>query len=94
MSASSLAVPYRWRDVNRTPLPLGCSVQQIAVDPQGGAARCWLYHCGLVIGWDTHWLHLCMDHNGTFVVIRSHLVRALNPSRLHLVRSFSPWGSW
>jgi hypothetical protein len=40
---------------------------------------------------DTHWLHLCMDHNGAFVVIRSHLVRAL-PCRS--LRALNPaWGS-
>lgn len=91
MSGSSLAAPYRWRDIHRTPLPLGCWVQQIAVDPHHGAMRCWLYHCGLVIGWDTTWLHLCMDHHGAFVVIRSHLVRAL-PCRS--LRALNPaWGS-
>jgi hypothetical protein len=64
------------------------------VDRQGGAMPRWLHQRGQVIGWDLTWPHLRMDHQQTFVTLQAHLVRALNPSRLHLVRSLSPWGSW
>jgi hypothetical protein len=75
------AVPYQWTDAEGSPLPLWCRVAQIAVDPQHGAMRCWLHQHGLVIGWDATWLHVCMDHYQTFVVLRAHLVRALTPPR-------------
>ncbi|MBV9162222.1 MAG: hypothetical protein JO281_11850 [Pseudonocardiales bacterium] len=39
----------------------------------------WLHQGGQVIGWDLTWLPLCMDHQQTFVALRAHLVRALNP---------------
>jgi hypothetical protein len=39
----------------------------------------WLHQRVQVIGWDLTWLHLCMDHQQTFVTLRAHLVRSLNP---------------
>jgi hypothetical protein len=74
MSAS----PYRWSDVEGTPLPLLCRVEQIAVDPQNGALPARLHQQDHVIGWDTTWLYVCMDHDRALVILRAHLVRVLD----------------
>jgi hypothetical protein len=69
---------YRWSDAEGTPLALGCRIEQIAVDQVQGAMRSRLHQQGLVIGWDTTWLHVCFDHDRMLVVLRTHLVRVLD----------------
>ncbi|MBV9144174.1 MAG: hypothetical protein JO115_25180 [Pseudonocardiales bacterium] len=72
------AHPYRWSDVEGTPVHLLCRVEQIAVDPQNGALPARLHQQGQVIGWDTTWLHVCMDHDRALVILRAYLVRVLD----------------
>ncbi|MBV9139324.1 MAG: hypothetical protein JO115_00090 [Pseudonocardiales bacterium] len=72
------ARPYRFTDVDGTPVPLLCRVEHIAVDPQNGAMPFRLRQQGHVIGWDTTWLHVCMDRHQELVVLRAHLVRVLD----------------
>ncbi|MBV9139312.1 MAG: hypothetical protein JO115_00030 [Pseudonocardiales bacterium] len=74
--------PWRFRDVEGTPLVLRCWVEQIGIDPQNGALPARLHQRGQVVGWDTTWLHVCMDHDRALVVLRAELVRALD----------APWG--
>jgi len=71
-----------WTDAQGTPLPLGCRVEQIAVDQAQGAMRWRLHQQGLVIGWDTTWLHVCFERDRMLVVLRAHLVRVLDASQL------------
>jgi hypothetical protein len=44
-----------------------------------GAMPSRLHQQGQVIGWDTTWLHVCMDHDRALVILRAHLVRVLAP---------------
>lgn len=46
------------------------------VSERGLPAR--LHQQGHVIGWDTTWLHVCMDHDRALVILRADLVRVLD----------------
>ncbi|MBV9140506.1 MAG: hypothetical protein JO115_06270 [Pseudonocardiales bacterium] len=72
--------PPQWRDVEGTALPLLCRVEQIAVDPAGGAMSFRLHQQGQLVGWDTMWLHVCFDHHQVPILLRPHLVRVLDSS--------------
>jgi len=67
----------RWRDVEGTPLPLLCRIEQIAVRPQQGAMPSRLRQHGQVLGWDTHRLHVCFKDERWLVLLQPHLVRVL-----------------
>jgi hypothetical protein len=69
---------YHWSDVEGTPIPLRCRVEQIAVSPQHGGMPARLHRQGQVIGWDTTWLHVCFDPDQRLVILRAHLVRVLD----------------
>jgi hypothetical protein len=56
-------------------------VEQIAVDPEGGAMSVRLHQQGQVVGWDTTWVHVCFAHHQVPVLLRAHLVRVLDPGR-------------
>jgi hypothetical protein len=71
--------PPQWTDVDGTALLLWCRVEQIAVDPPGGAMSFRLHQQGQVVGWDTTWLHVCFAHHQVPVLLRAHLVRVLYP---------------
>ncbi len=81
MSAHRGAIPYRWTDADGAALPLLCRVEQIEACPQAGATPARLRQRGHVVGWDTTWLHVCFERDHAFVVLRAHLVRALNPGQ-------------
>jgi hypothetical protein len=81
MSAHRAATPYRWTDADGAALPLLCRVEQIKACPQAGATPARLRQRGYVVGWDTTWLHVCFEPDHAFVVLRAHLVRALNPDQ-------------
>jgi hypothetical protein len=67
----------QWRDVEGTPIPVLCWVEQIAVRQQHGAMSSRGHQHGQVIGRDTHWLHVRFeDHR--LVLLRAHLVRVLD----------------
>ncbi|MBV9141230.1 MAG: hypothetical protein JO115_09980 [Pseudonocardiales bacterium] len=76
---TGLARPLRFADTAGTPLPLLCRVAQIALDPLGGAVAARLPQQGQVVGWDTTWLPVCVDQDRALVVLRPHLVCALDP---------------
>jgi hypothetical protein len=67
-----------WRDVEGTPIPLGCRIEQIAVSQQHGAMPSRLHQHGQVIARDTHWLHVRFDDDQHLVLLQLHLVRVLD----------------
>jgi hypothetical protein len=69
---------HRWCDVDGTPIPLLCRIEQIAVSQQHGAMPSRLHQHGQVIGRDTHWLHVCFDEDHRLVLLQPHLVRVLD----------------
>lgn len=70
--------PPQWRDVEGTALSVLSRVEQIAVDPEGGAMSFRLHQQGQVVGWDTTWLQVCFVHHQVPVILRAHLVRVLH----------------
>jgi hypothetical protein len=56
-----------------------CRVEQIAVDPEGGAMSFRLHQQGQVVGWDASWVHVCFAHHQVPVLLRAHLLRVLDP---------------
>lgn len=75
------ARPYRFTDVDGTPLHLTCRVEQVAVDPEGGAMSFRLHQQGQVVGWDTTWVHVCFPHHQVPILLRADLLRVLDPGR-------------
>jgi hypothetical protein len=59
------------------PFLMLCRVEQIAVDPEGGAMSFRLHQQGQVVGWDTTWVHVCFAHHQVPVLLRADLVRVL-----------------
>jgi hypothetical protein len=72
---------HRWTDGQGTAVGLMSRVEQIAVDPQGGAMPSRLHQQGQLIGWDTTRLPVCFDHDRALLVRRAHLIRVLDPSQ-------------
>lgn len=68
----------RWRDVEGTPIPEGCRVQQVEVDRGRGALRSRLHKRGVVIsrGRGSR-LQVRFDGEATPVSMRPHLVWVL-----------------
>jgi hypothetical protein len=68
----------QWRDVEGTPIPLGCRIEQITVSQQHGAMPSRLHQHGQVIARDTPWLHVRFDTDHRLVLLQPHLVRVLD----------------
>jgi hypothetical protein len=66
----------RWRDVDGTPIPLLCRIEQIAVSKEHGALPSRLHQQGQVIGRGTNRLQVRFDDNQV-ISLRPHLVRVL-----------------
>jgi len=66
----------RWRDVDGTPIPEGCQVEQVLIDRSQGALRSRLGKQGTVVrrGRDSR-LHVLFDGEQDTVSIRPHLVQ-------------------
>jgi hypothetical protein len=69
---------HQWRDVEGTPIPVLCRVEQIAVRPEHGAMPSRGHQHGPVIGRDTHWLPVRFAKDHQLVIPRPHLVRVLD----------------
>lgn len=74
-----LTGPVRFTDAPGSPLALLCRVQQIALDPQGGAVAARWHRHGQLLGRDTTGLPVCVDRDRVLVLLRPHLVCALDP---------------
>lgn len=68
----------QWRDIDGTPIPLGCHIEQIAVSQEHGAMPSRLHQHGQVIARDTHWLHVRFEDDHRLVILQPHLVRVLD----------------
>jgi hypothetical protein len=68
----------RWRDVNGTPIPLSCRVEQIAVSKEHGALPSRLHQQGQVIRRGHNRLYVCFDADNQLISLRPHLVRVLD----------------
>ncbi len=66
----------RWRDVDGTPIPVPCRIEQIAVSKEHGALASRLHQQGQVIGQGTKRLQVRFDDNQV-MSLRPHLVRVL-----------------
>ena len=66
----------RWRDVDGTPIPVPCRIEQIAVSKEHGALPSRLHQQGQVIGRGTSRLQVRFDDNQV-ISLRPHLVRVL-----------------
>ncbi|MGH3865328.1 MAG: hypothetical protein ACRDQ4_04165 [Pseudonocardiaceae bacterium] len=66
-----------WCDVDGTPIPRLCRVEQVAVDAFLGAAPLRLHSYGQVIDRGITRLIVLFDHESRLVHIRPHLVRVL-----------------
>ncbi|MGH3722129.1 MAG: hypothetical protein ACRDRI_25465 [Pseudonocardiaceae bacterium] len=76
-----------WRDVDGTPIPLHCGVEQIAVNTEHGALPSRLHQQGHVIGQVPDWLYVRFHDDDHVIRLRAHLVRVLttpgdNPQRV------------
>ncbi|MDQ3765058.1 MAG: hypothetical protein M3460_27195 [Actinomycetota bacterium] len=67
----------RWRDVDGTPIPEQCRVEQIAVSKEHGALPSRLYKQGRVIGRGINRLYVRFDDEDQLISLRPHLVRML-----------------
>ncbi len=78
MSVRARPVYDRWRDVDGTPIPDGCQVQQVEVDRSRGALRSRLYKRGVVISRGrSSRLQVRFNGEAMPVSMRPHLVRVL-----------------
>jgi hypothetical protein len=73
-----------WRDVEGTPITVGCRVQQIGTAKEHGALRPRLHQHGVVIslggkGGRGSRLRVLFDADTDPTTIRPHLVRVVNP---------------
>ena len=67
----------RWRDVDDTPIPVPCRIEQIAVSKEHGALPSRLHQQGQVIDRGTDRLQVRFDDNQV-ISLRPHLVRVLD----------------
>lgn len=80
MSAAGAQRYDRWRDVDRTHIPVGARVEQVAVDARRGALRSRLHARGLVTSRGTTRLVVRFEGEEETVSIRPHLVRVARVS--------------
>ncbi|MGQ0716900.1 MAG: hypothetical protein ACT4NP_06200 [Pseudonocardiales bacterium] len=66
-----------WRDVDGIHLPIGCRVEQIAVDKLHGAQPSRLHKHGDVTGRGTYRVQVQFDDDDQPVSIRPHLLRRI-----------------
>ncbi len=66
-----------WRDVDGTPIPEQCRVEQIGVNSDYGAMPSRLHQQGRVVGRGKNRLYVRVDVDDKLVSVRPHLVRVL-----------------
>ncbi|MGH4011290.1 MAG: hypothetical protein ACRDTH_24540 [Pseudonocardiaceae bacterium] len=66
-----------WRDIDDTPIPQQCRIQQVEVSKNFGALPSRLHQQGQVIGRGQSRLIVRFDHENDLVRIRPHVVRVL-----------------
>jgi hypothetical protein len=68
----------RWRDVDGTPIPWLCRIEQIAVSKEHGALPSRLHQQGQVIGRGTNLVYVLFDRGNQMIALRPHLLRVLD----------------
>lgn len=67
----------RWRDVDGSPIPQQCRIQQVTVEKNFGALQSRLHRQGRVVGRGQTRLIVRFDDEDALVRIRPHVVRVL-----------------
>ncbi len=82
LDRSMTARPYDpWRDVDGTPISVGCRVEQVTVHKEYGALSCRLHWLGRVVdrGHSRVGVHFDNRNDDRVVSVRPHLLRVITP---------------